>query len=125
MRFTVRVTFYRLSKSHSPSYSDHEIALAAGVMHRDVSEGNVLFNEAAPELKTDDDLKIQGFLVDWDYAAFTVQGLENFNKLRGYDGKVSPEGYQRINKNLKDLTVGNFLEINVHELTCFRERSLS
>ncbi|KAJ7267440.1 hypothetical protein C8J57DRAFT_365997 [Mycena rebaudengoi] len=94
----------------------HEIALAAGVMHRDVSEGNVLFNEAALELKTDDHLKIQGFLVDWDYAAFTVQGLENFNKLRGYDGKVSPEGYQLINKGLKDLTgTFAFLAIQILE----------
>ncbi|KAJ7043953.1 hypothetical protein C8F04DRAFT_1175024 [Mycena alexandri] len=42
----------------------HRVAYEAGVIHRDVSEGNVLFDEET----------MKGFLVDWDYAEFNQQG---------------------------------------------------
>ncbi|KAF7296607.1 Pkinase-fungal domain-containing protein [Mycena chlorophos] len=41
----------------------HQIAYEAGVLHRDVSEGNVMFIENIP-----DDQPQRGFLLDYDYA---------------------------------------------------------
>ncbi|KAJ7637519.1 hypothetical protein B0H17DRAFT_1106757 [Mycena rosella] len=74
----------------------HKIAHDAGVLHRDVSEGNILFQEIGTTSKA--------FLVDWDYAQFTQIGLENFNRWFG-DRKAANEGYETIEKSLKDLTV--------------------
>ncbi|KAJ7134289.1 hypothetical protein C8R44DRAFT_421416 [Mycena epipterygia] len=73
----------------------HQIAYDAGVLHRDVSEGNVMFDETATIPK--------GFLVDWDYAEFTHAGLDNFNKWfpeRGATKKL----YKDIDKSLKEMT---------------------
>ncbi|KAJ7105798.1 hypothetical protein C8R46DRAFT_814832, partial [Mycena filopes] len=49
----------------------HRIAYEAGVIHRDVSEGNVLFDESS----------MQGFLVDWDYAEFYCARPDQFREL--------------------------------------------
>ncbi|KAJ7935470.1 hypothetical protein B0H13DRAFT_2467320, partial [Mycena leptocephala] len=46
----------------------HKIAYEAGVLHRDISDGNVMFDEET----------MKGFLIDWDYAEFTSNGLKNF-----------------------------------------------
>ncbi|KAJ7134503.1 hypothetical protein C8R44DRAFT_427053 [Mycena epipterygia] len=73
----------------------HETAYEAGVLHRDVSEGNVLFDETT----------LEGFLVDWDYAEFTQDGLRNFEKWFP-DRARAPENqvYRDIHKSLKDRT---------------------
>ncbi|KAJ7100253.1 hypothetical protein B0H15DRAFT_877615 [Mycena belliarum] len=76
----------------------HEIANAAGVLHRDVSEGNVLFQEICNTVGTS-----KAFLVDWDYAEFTPTGLHNFNKWFP-DREEATKGYESIEKSLKDLT---------------------
>ncbi|KAJ7465249.1 hypothetical protein FB451DRAFT_1402951 [Mycena latifolia] len=76
----------------------HEIAFNAGVLHRDVSEGNVLFAEA-PEAGTEP----KGFLVDWDYAEFTEDGLNNFIEWFKERAEAS-KNYNDIDKSLKDVT---------------------
>nr|GAT49276.1 predicted protein [Mycena chlorophos] len=50
-----------------------KLAYDAGVIHRDVSAGNILFVE-------DPTSAVPGFLVDYDYAEMTQAGCENFNK---------------------------------------------
>ncbi|KAJ7457609.1 hypothetical protein B0H11DRAFT_1873602 [Mycena galericulata] len=74
----------------------HRIAYDAGVLHRDVSEGNVLFEEAVAVQK-------QGFLVDWDYAEFTAAGLANF-KAWFPERQAENNTYTNIDKSLKDMT---------------------
>ncbi|KAJ7465241.1 hypothetical protein FB451DRAFT_1561595 [Mycena latifolia] len=76
----------------------HEIAFNAGVLHRDVSEGNVLFAEA-PEAGTEP----KGFLVDWDYAEFTEDGLNNFIEWFKERAEAS-NNYNDIDKSLKNVT---------------------
>ncbi|KAJ7602195.1 hypothetical protein DFH06DRAFT_912572, partial [Mycena polygramma] len=75
----------------------HQIAYDAGVLHRDVSEGNILFEEA---LKPGEDPK--GFLLDWDYAEFTPKGLDNFNK--AFRERENKSLYEEVDKSLKDMT---------------------
>ncbi|KAJ7089172.1 hypothetical protein B0H15DRAFT_800539 [Mycena belliarum] len=76
----------------------HEIANAAGILHRDVSEGNVLFQEICHAIGTS-----RVFLMDWDYAEFTSTGLQNFKKW--FPERVqATEDYDNIEKSLKDLT---------------------
>ncbi|KAJ7695475.1 hypothetical protein B0H17DRAFT_1055979 [Mycena rosella] len=75
----------------------HKIAHDAGVLHRDISEGNVLFDETT----------LEGFLVDWDYAEFTEKGLENFEGWfsdRYAAEKKAKAKYTTIDKSLKELT---------------------
>ncbi|KAJ7439811.1 hypothetical protein B0H11DRAFT_555038 [Mycena galericulata] len=74
----------------------HRIAYDAGVLHRDVSEGNVLFEEAVAVQK-------QGFLIDWDYAEFTAAGLTNF-KAWFPERQAENNMYVNIDKSLKDMT---------------------
>ncbi|KAJ7695795.1 hypothetical protein B0H17DRAFT_1329561 [Mycena rosella] len=75
-----------------------EIAWNAGVLHRDVSEGNVLFKEV-----TEAGREVKGFLVDWDYAEFTPVGLEMFD--HAFPGRTQANAhYQELNKSLKDMT---------------------
>ncbi|KAJ7089179.1 hypothetical protein B0H15DRAFT_1022123 [Mycena belliarum] len=76
----------------------HEIANAAGVLHRDVSEGNVLFQEICHAIGTS-----RAFLTDWDYAEFTSTGLQNFKEWFPERVKAT-DGYDNIEKSLKDLT---------------------
>ncbi|KAJ7163145.1 hypothetical protein C8R46DRAFT_1352926 [Mycena filopes] len=73
----------------------HETACKAGVLHRDVSDGNVLLQEGPEEP--------QGFLLDWDYAEFTPQGLENFNAWFPERADENKQ-YENIDKSLKDMT---------------------
>ncbi|KAF7302010.1 hypothetical protein MIND_00767300 [Mycena indigotica] len=54
----------------------HFLAFQAGVLHRDISEGNVMFVEATSEGEMP-----QGFLLDWDYAEFTADGAQRFNQM--------------------------------------------
>ncbi|KAF7299366.1 Pkinase-fungal domain-containing protein [Mycena indigotica] len=51
----------------------HQVAYNAGVLHRDISEGNILFDET-----TMDDPLPRAFLVDWDYAEFVNEGIALF-----------------------------------------------
>ncbi|KAK7048025.1 hypothetical protein R3P38DRAFT_1848956 [Favolaschia claudopus] len=71
-----------------------ETAYEAGVLHRDVSEGNVLLQEASPD---------KGFLLDWDYAEFTPVGLQKF-RAAFKDRELEGESYRDIEKSLKDFT---------------------
>ena len=66
------------------------------MFHRDVSEGNVLFSEVHAG---------KAFLVDWDYAEFTPEGLRNFNKW--FPEKQNSQ-YDTLDKSLKDMTVRDF-----------------
>ncbi|KAJ7158838.1 hypothetical protein C8R46DRAFT_402239 [Mycena filopes] len=80
----------------------HKIAYEAGVIHRDVSEGNVLFDESS----------MQGFLVDWDHAEFTAQGQLNFETW--FPARASSEKnrtYVQFNKSLKDLIARRILTL--------------
>ncbi|KAF8208525.1 hypothetical protein K438DRAFT_2012560 [Mycena galopus ATCC 62051] len=74
----------------------HQIAYEAGVLHRDVSEGNVLFQAVRAS-------GLMGFLLDWDYAEFTPDGLESFKK-EFPDRAKEIHRYTPINKSLKDFT---------------------
>ncbi|KAJ7134280.1 hypothetical protein C8R44DRAFT_770049 [Mycena epipterygia] len=75
----------------------HQIAYNAGVLHRDISEGNVLFDETT---------RIpQGFLLDWDYAEFTPEGMANFNKWFPKRKELAAsKKYTEIDKSMKDMT---------------------
>ncbi|KAJ7039926.1 hypothetical protein C8F04DRAFT_996420 [Mycena alexandri] len=75
----------------------HEIAFEAGVLHRDVSEGNVLFEEGPAEQDP------KSFLVDWDYSEFTLEGLKNFNTWFP-ERKNEQDQYTDVDKSLKDMT---------------------
>ncbi|KAK7048090.1 Pkinase-fungal domain-containing protein [Favolaschia claudopus] len=70
-----------------------QIASDAGVLHRDVSEGNILF----PETVADD-----GFLVDWDYAGFTEYGFQQLQA--HFPDRVNNESMKDIKRSLKDFT---------------------
>ncbi|KAJ7044555.1 hypothetical protein C8F04DRAFT_942097, partial [Mycena alexandri] len=70
----------------------HGLALLAGVLHRDVSAGNVLIDEDVPASPD------AGFILDFDYSEFTEEGLERFAKLH-------PDFYmEEVDKDLKDIT---------------------
>ncbi|KAK7021225.1 hypothetical protein R3P38DRAFT_3543445 [Favolaschia claudopus] len=72
------------------------VAWQAGVFHRDVSEGNVLLQETSAT---------EGFLVDWDYAEFTEDGLKRFYEAfpdRKPDDDNDP--YESVGKSLKEFT---------------------
>ncbi|KAK6997450.1 Pkinase-fungal domain-containing protein [Favolaschia claudopus] len=71
-----------------------ELAYEAGVLHRDVSEGNVLLLQS---------FATKGFLLDWDYAEFTPRGLKVFHKAFPARQKKSDK-YEQIGKSLKDVT---------------------
>ncbi|KAF8208505.1 hypothetical protein K438DRAFT_1930179 [Mycena galopus ATCC 62051] len=75
---------------------DHQIAYEAGVLHRDVSEGNVFFQEVPVKVLT-------GFLFDWDYAEFASEGLVLFNTEFPERAEENNQ-YTSIDKSLKDFT---------------------
>ncbi|KAJ7035101.1 hypothetical protein C8F04DRAFT_550927 [Mycena alexandri] len=84
-----------LVRAMQTAIQHHKTAYEAGVIHRDVSEGNVLLNERS----------MQGFLVDWDYAEFTAEGQRNFQKwFPERANSVKDKVYTRIDKSLKDRT---------------------
>ncbi|KAF7302022.1 hypothetical protein MIND_00768600 [Mycena indigotica] len=74
----------------------HFLAFQAGVLHRDISEGNVMFVEDTPEGQMP-----QGFLLDWDYAEFTEEGAERFNEM--FEGRKHVI-LEDVEKALKDMT---------------------
>ncbi|KAJ7725328.1 hypothetical protein B0H16DRAFT_1384336 [Mycena metata] len=74
--------------------AQHQAAYEAGVLHRDLSEGNLLFGEGGDE-------DPQGFLFDYDYAALTDRG---FMKWLSSAGKTSPDDVEDVEKTLKDMT---------------------
>ncbi|KAJ7638292.1 hypothetical protein FB45DRAFT_1023098 [Roridomyces roridus] len=73
----------------------HQAAYNAGVIHRDVSEGNVLFREVPLPHNG-----FNGFLVDWDYAEFTPEGAQRFKELYPHDHINS----DAVRKSLEDIT---------------------
>ncbi|KAJ7497637.1 hypothetical protein FB451DRAFT_239568 [Mycena latifolia] len=90
-------TTKQLVQAVRDAISGHQIAFLAGVLHRDVSAGNVLIDE-----KTH-----RGFLHDWDYSQLTPAGLIRFTELFG-----AP--IEKIDKSLKDITgTYPFLAIDV------------
>ncbi|KAK7048038.1 hypothetical protein R3P38DRAFT_1849280 [Favolaschia claudopus] len=89
-----------------------ELAYEAGVLHRDVSEGNVLL------LKS---FATKGFLLDWDYAEFTPRGLKAFHKAFPARQKKSDK-YEEIGKSLKDVTgTPPFMAIEILKAAYARE----
>ncbi|CAK5269717.1 unnamed protein product [Mycena citricolor] len=69
----------------------------AGVSHRDVSDGNVMFVE-----QRDCKAKARAFLLDWDYAEFTEAGAERFKAL--WPERYHVKDLIDVSKSLKDLT---------------------
>jgi serine/threonine protein kinase len=64
----------------------------AGVLHRDISAGNVLISEDGP-----------GFLLDFDYSEFTEDGLARFKSLH-------PDSHlEEIDKDMEDITASGSL----------------
>ncbi|KAF7299379.1 Protein kinase domain-containing protein [Mycena indigotica] len=75
----------------------HETAFDAGVLHRDISEGNILFDERTMEQDLPD-----AFLVDWDYAELVGGGPDKFE-----DGTLTgrmPVDREERDKSLKRFT---------------------
>ncbi|KAJ7105423.1 hypothetical protein C8R43DRAFT_1243997 [Mycena crocata] len=66
----------------------HRVAYEAGVLHRDVSVGNILLDEH----------DLLGFLHDFDYSEFTPEGWKRFRRLFPDTPNID------IDKNLKDMT---------------------
>ncbi|KAF7308892.1 Protein kinase domain-containing protein [Mycena kentingensis (nom. inval.)] len=86
------------------------IAYDAGLVHRDVSNGNVMLVEARPGTP--------GFLCDWDYAEFTKAGVESFNQLRASVPRFKNyrmAKWDEVKKSLKDFT-GTFYFMAVEML---------
>ncbi|KAJ6466321.1 hypothetical protein C8R45DRAFT_910328 [Mycena sanguinolenta] len=75
----------------------HQIASAAGVLHRDVSEGNILFREVPVAGE-----KLNGFLLDWDYAEFTEGGLKYFEA--EFPDRAMTSEYKLPDKSLREFT---------------------
>ncbi|KAF7323175.1 SNF2 superfamily protein [Mycena chlorophos] len=85
-----------LAKALEHGVIQHQIAFDAGVMHRDVSEGNLLFVEETPG-----DQIARAFLADWDYAEFTPAAAEEFNHL--FPKRTKVDEFE-VDKSLKDMT---------------------
>ncbi|KAJ7512475.1 hypothetical protein B0H11DRAFT_483119 [Mycena galericulata] len=87
----------------------HQLAFMAGVLHRDISAGNVLINENQPLLPE------AGFLLDFDYSEFTPEGLARFQAL--YPDVIMAE----VDRNLKDIT-GTFPFMSLASLVQMRRQ---
>ncbi|KAF7296562.1 Protein kinase domain-containing protein [Mycena chlorophos] len=70
------------------------ISFDAGVLHRDVSPGNVLLAE-------DPGSDVAGFLVDYDYAELTEEGVKKFND--AFPSRT-PAVLEESKSSLKDFT---------------------
>ncbi|KAJ7070121.1 hypothetical protein C8F01DRAFT_1364172 [Mycena amicta] len=77
----------------------HQIAFHAGVLHRDVSEGNILFDETTMNVK---DVLPKAFLVDWDCAEFIGDGATKFQD--GTFANQMPVDENEVDKSLKRFT---------------------
>ncbi|KAK7021232.1 hypothetical protein R3P38DRAFT_2965888 [Favolaschia claudopus] len=86
-----------LAKALSVAVRHLQIASDAGVMHRDVSEGNLLLQEVP-----DEHGEQKAFLLDWDYAEFTPEGLKFFKT--EFEPRAKKSTYTEIKKSLKDFT---------------------
>ncbi|KAF7316461.1 hypothetical protein MIND_00165100 [Mycena indigotica] len=77
-----------------------EIAYDAGIIHRDVSVGNILFVE-----DTSTKSSVAGFLVDWDYAELTQDGIKRFNEVFVTPGSNRLKAsWEEIKETLKEMT---------------------
>ncbi|KAJ7070141.1 hypothetical protein C8F01DRAFT_545310 [Mycena amicta] len=86
----------------------HKIAHDAGVLHRDVSEGNVLLIEALSK-----DQPQRGFLVDYDYAEITPTGMTVLQAQ--FPDRMQLEE-KELKKSLKDVTgTRPFMSIEIME----------
>ncbi|KAF7296624.1 hypothetical protein HMN09_01070600 [Mycena chlorophos] len=95
-----RLREFKRTKDVAVAFRDaiyhHQIAYEAGVLHRDVSEGNVMFIEAIPA-----DEPQRGFLLDYDYAEFTSAGVATFKET--FQDRVDI-GVPDLEKSLKNIT---------------------
>ncbi|CAK5280960.1 unnamed protein product [Mycena citricolor] len=73
---------------------DAWIADLAGVRHRDISDGNVMVDKVLRS----------GFLLDYDYAEFSPEGLAAFAELSKDRARQDDHLYQNIDKSLKEIT---------------------
>ncbi|KAJ7717062.1 hypothetical protein DFH07DRAFT_346875 [Mycena maculata] len=94
-----------LVKGLQTAVEHHLIAYEAGVIHRDISEGNILFDEVT----------LEAFLVDWDYAEFTPDGLMNFERwFPKRAAEAKEKNYTNNDKSLKERTgTFSFLAIQI------------
>ncbi|CAK5269730.1 unnamed protein product [Mycena citricolor] len=69
----------------------------AGVNHRDVSDGNMMFAERLSPEEI-----VHGLLLDWDYAEFTEAGAKKFEEL--WPDRFHAPNLENVHKSLKDLT---------------------
>ncbi|KAF7297628.1 Pkinase-fungal domain-containing protein [Mycena kentingensis (nom. inval.)] len=82
----------------------HKIAYEAGLLHRDVSEGNLMFIETTIGTHATTAMPM-AFLVDYDYAEFTPEGVENFNRLVAYEGSGrEPAVLREARKGMRHFT---------------------
>ncbi|KAF7302726.1 hypothetical protein HMN09_00907500 [Mycena chlorophos] len=75
----------------------HKIAFDAGLLHRDISDGNILFVEDTPPGTS----LPRAFLSDWDYAEFTEAGATAFNALFPDRQRLDRNA---VDRSLKDMT---------------------
>ncbi|KAJ7282738.1 hypothetical protein C8J57DRAFT_50582 [Mycena rebaudengoi] len=92
----------QLVRALRDAIAGHEIALKAGVLHRDISVGNVLICGDTSEEGH------HGFVLDWDYSEFTAEGFETLLTL----GKTVVED---LEKHLKDIT-GTYPFLSIADL---------
>jgi Fungal protein kinase len=71
---------------NSETVRGHRFAFASGVLHRDISSGNILFT---------DQLNCSGFLHDPDYSEVVLMP----------EDKVEEDSVQQISRRLKDMMV--------------------
>ncbi|KAK7048092.1 hypothetical protein R3P38DRAFT_2867299 [Favolaschia claudopus] len=86
-----------LAQALSNAVRHLQIASDAGVLHRDVSEGNLLLQEVP-----DENGEHQGFLIDWDHAEFTLHGFKFFEQ--EFKNRARNPTFPKIEESLKYLT---------------------
>ncbi|KAJ7639005.1 hypothetical protein FB45DRAFT_1133864, partial [Roridomyces roridus] len=89
----------QLVKAIRDAIAGHEIAYNAGVLHRDVSAGNVLL------------LPKGGFLLDFDYSTLVDEGFARFQKLF-----PTEQEEEEMDKTSKDIT-GTYPFMSIASLT--------
>ncbi|KAJ7072011.1 hypothetical protein C8F01DRAFT_1102168, partial [Mycena amicta] len=87
----------------------HQAAVNAGIVHRDVSVGNILIRQGPQRL--------EGFLHDWDVSILTDEGWEILLRVaRAFNFSVESLEKLKLELNLKDLTgTFPFLALDVLE----------
>ncbi|KAF7315800.1 DAD domain-containing protein [Mycena indigotica] len=89
----------------------HQAAVDAGIVHRDVSVGNVLIKQGPNGL--------EGFILDFDVAMLTEEGWKTLTLL-GLSNIISTAALNFI-KELKDMT-GTYAFVSLAVLTAHQER---